>query len=225
MLKNNRIDTIVNLINNKEAVIADVGSDHAFLAIKLLQQHRVKHVYNIEINELPLNNTITNLQKHSLLSQTTNVINDGLNNWKLTDHFNYVTISGMGAKTIADIIKNKPISLKVDHFIVVPNNNAHILRKLFTDNKYSIIHESIIYENGYYYELIECSTNPNEGLVISNEKDIYFGPVNLKENTELFKKKNIARYNYINNESILKFNSSLKKGRDILHEWIQKNNN
>ena len=36
MLKNNRIDTIVNLINNKEAVIADVGSDHAFLAIKLL---------------------------------------------------------------------------------------------------------------------------------------------------------------------------------------------
>ena len=225
MLKNNRIDTIVNLINNKEAVIADVGSDHAFLAIKLLQQHRFKHVYNIEINELPLNNTITNLQKHSLLSQTTNVINDGLNNWKLTDHFNYVTISGMGAKTIADIIKNKPISLKVDYFIVVPNNNAHILRKLFTDNKYSIIHESIIYENGYYYELIECSTNPNEGLVISNEKDIYFGPVNLKENTELFKKKNIARYNYINNESILKFNSSLRKERDILHEWIQKNNN
>ena len=172
-----------------------------------------------------MNNTITNLQKHSLLSQTTNVINDGLNNWKLTDHFNYVTISGMGAKTIADIIKNKPISLKVDYFIVVPNNNAHILRKLFADNKYSIIHESIIYENGYYYELIECSTNPNEGLVISNEKDIYFGPVNLKENTELFKKKNIARYNYINNESILKFNSSLKKERDILHEWIQKNNN
>ena len=73
--------------------------------------------------------------------------------------------------------------------------------------------------------MIECSTNPNEGLVISNEKDIYFGPVNLKENTELFKKKNIARYNYINNESILKFNSSLKKERDILHEWIQKNNN
>ena len=225
MLKNNRIDTIVNLINNKEAVIADVGSDHAFFFFFLLQQHRVKHVYNIEINELPLNNTITNLQKHSLLSQTTNVINDGLNNWKLTDRFNYVTISGMGAKTIADIIKNKPISLKVDYFIVVPNNNAHILRKLFTDNKYSIIHESIIYENGYYYELIECSTNPNEGLVISNEKDIYFGPVNLKENTELFKKKNIARYNYINNESILKFNSSLKKERDILHEWIQKNNN
>ena len=56
----NRIDEIINQVTKKECVVADIGSDHAFVALKLLDKGFVKTIYNVEINEIPLQNSINN---------------------------------------------------------------------------------------------------------------------------------------------------------------------
>ncbi|MDE7222003.1 MAG: class I SAM-dependent methyltransferase, partial [Ureaplasma sp.] len=50
-----RLNKICQLINNANYVV-DIGSDHAFLSIALIEQSRAKFVTNIEINKSPLNN-------------------------------------------------------------------------------------------------------------------------------------------------------------------------
>lgn len=178
-----RINQIINLIKHNSVVI-DVGSDHAKVAIKLLTNKIASFVYNIEINRGPLDNTINNLNKYHLLSKTQNILNDGLKNLKINQKINYCVIAGMGAKNIIDILSNKSKDLKIENFILVPNNNAWLLRKYLKDNKFKVIYEEIINESNHYYELIQVSLK--KGLKIKTIEDEYFGPYNLKDKTKVF---------------------------------------
>jgi tRNA A22 N-methylase len=74
----NRIDEIINQVTKKECVVADIGSDHAFVALKLLDKGFVKTIYNVEINEIPLQNSINNTAAYLKTGKVKNVINDGL---------------------------------------------------------------------------------------------------------------------------------------------------
>jgi tRNA A22 N-methylase len=76
----NRIDSIVNLINDKNATVIDIGCDHALLSIKLLKNKHCNFVYNVDINKKPLLNGIRNIKKNNLSKQTKNIQNDGLKN-------------------------------------------------------------------------------------------------------------------------------------------------
>ena len=75
----NRINAIVKRIKKKECIVADIGSDHAFLALSLLKNKNLGKIYNIEINEKPLNITINNTKQYAKTKKVINVLNDGLN--------------------------------------------------------------------------------------------------------------------------------------------------
>ena len=88
----NRIDEIINQVTKKECVVADIGSDHAFVALKLLDKGFVKTIYNVEINEIPLQNSINNTAAYLKTGKVKNVINDGLKDWKYDKHFDYLDL-------------------------------------------------------------------------------------------------------------------------------------
>ena len=178
-----RINQIIRLIKPNSIVI-DVGSDHAKVAIKLLTNKIATFVYNIEINQGPLDNTINSLEKYGLLDNAKNILNDGLKNLTIKEKINYCVIAGMGGKNIIDILTNKSKDLNIENFILVPNNNAQLLRKFLKDNKFKVVYEEIISESGHYYELIQTSLK--KGLKIKTTEDEYFGPYNLKNETKLF---------------------------------------
>ena len=60
----NRIAAIANRIKKEKCIVADIGSDHAFLALILLKNKKVGKIYNIEINEKPLNVSINNTKEY-----------------------------------------------------------------------------------------------------------------------------------------------------------------
>jgi tRNA (adenine22-N1)-methyltransferase len=188
-----RIKAITKLIK-KNSIVADIGSDHAILAIGLLKKHIANHVYNVEINVAPLHNTISNLTSAGLLQHTTNILADGLQTKEIKHQIDYCVISGMGGQNIIDILKHANKKIKINNYILVPNNNAPLLRKYLKSAKKRILFEEVICQNEYFYNLIMVN---NEGLTISNEKDIYFGPYLLKHKTNSFKKMIKQRQNYI----------------------------
>lgn len=181
-----RIRAISKRINNQEAIVIDVGSDHAYLAIELLKNHQAKFVYNIEINKHPLINTINNLQKASLINQTNNLLNDGLKNLDqiIKDPIDYLVISGMGAKNIITILKNKPKNLVIKNYIIVSNNHPEMIREYLKQNNLFISYEAILKQNEIFYFLIEFSNKFKTN--ISNDFDLYFGPYNLTQKLETF---------------------------------------
>jgi tRNA (adenine22-N1)-methyltransferase len=151
---NKRIDAISQLIK-PESVVADIGSDHAFLAINLLSKYHIRHVYNVELNRLPYENTISNLRKHNLLECTTNIIADGLQTNEINETLDVCVISGMGGLNMIKIIDNANPNIKIKQFILVPNNNINKLKAYVSEKNYKIIYETNIMDHKYSYPLIQ----------------------------------------------------------------------
>jgi tRNA (adenine22-N1)-methyltransferase len=214
-VKNNRIDCIISQIKTNGAVV-DVGSDHAQLAIKLLKAKKTKHVYNIELNKEPYLITINNLERHHLLTSTTNLLANGLQTHLINETIDYCVIAGMGANNIVDILKHKYKKIKIKNFILVPNNHSEILRAYLKQQSYRVSYERIIAERGYYYSLIVCS-NKN-GLSIKNNKEIYFGPYNLKHPSIEFQQMYQARQTYIESNKLHLHNPKIGKELKLLKE-------
>jgi tRNA (adenine22-N1)-methyltransferase len=149
-----RIKAIVKLIK-KNSVVIDVGSDHAILAITLLKEHIAKHVYNIELNKLPYENTINKLTKAGLIDKTTNILCDGLQTDSIKSKIDYCVISGMGARNIIDILESANKSIKIKHYIFIPHRNPELLKSYLIQHKFKIEHEENIEQHGYSYTLLE----------------------------------------------------------------------
>lgn len=204
----------------KNSVIADIGSDHAFLSIYLLKNKIAKFVYNIDINSQPLNNGINNLKKTNFFSFTKNIQGDGLKNFNETDYLDYVVISGLGDKTIIDIIDNFPKKLVIKNLLLCSNNLGYELRKFLIKKKWKFIDEDIIYDKSYYYSLMILSKD--EGIKYRSYKDLYFGKINLKQLKLNFKLVYKNRYDHIKMNHLDKYNKKIEKEYKLLNaqEWI-----
>jgi tRNA (adenine22-N1)-methyltransferase len=214
-VKNNRIDCIINEIKTTGTVV-DVGSDHAQLAIKLLKAKRATHVFNIELNKKPYLITIDNLSKNKLLNKTTNIFANGLQTTLINLKIDYCVIAGMGSKNIIDILTQKNKLIKIDFFILVPNNYPDKLRNYLKQQHYRIKYEKIIQERNYYYSLIVCSKKT--GLLIKNSREIYFGPYNLKHPTIEFQQMYQKRKKYIESNKLHLHNPLINKELKLLKE-------
>jgi tRNA (adenine22-N1)-methyltransferase len=85
------------------AVFADVGTDHGYLPIFLLNEGRVERVIMTDINEGPLSSARRNLAEAGLLDRAELILTDGaleLSGRGVTD----LSVCGMGGELIARII-------------------------------------------------------------------------------------------------------------------------
>jgi len=219
----NRIDEIIKQITKKQCVVADIGSDHAFVALKLLEKDCVKIIYNVEINEIPLQNSINNTAPYLKTGKVKNVINDGLKDWKYEKHFDYVVISGMGGNNIINIIENMDKDIIVDHFILFPNNNADKLRSYLSSRGYYYEFEKVVLERNYFYQLIHVTKSKTKNsLTAKTKNDFYFGVYNLKNKDPIFEKMLSERLQYIKNSGAEKYNEKIREEIKIVNDYFKK---
>ncbi len=165
----NRIKDIANLIPKCHS-IADIGTDHAYLPIYLMQNYICEIAYACDVANGPLNVAKKNIAKYNLNNKIIPILSNGLNNVPIVD---VVIMAGMGGQLIIDILKNN--SKKYQTFILQPNNNIDTLRKYLCTNNYAIIDEVVSNVNKKYYEILVV-INQKQNLT---SKEITYGPINL----------------------------------------------
>lgn len=218
-----RLNAIIKQIKNKNNIICDIGCDHCYIAIYAIMTGLAKLAINIDINKLPLENGIKNLKAYGVYSKTKNLINDGLKGLTFKNTIDYCIIAGMGAKTIVDIIKNKPSNVHISKYVVVCNNKPELLREYAILNNMNIDYEQIIIERTstkkYYFFLMNISSNHTAKKILKtniNTKDIYIGKYIIdhitSESIEYFN----DRYNYLRNIKNPKFNDEISDIKYLL---------
>ena len=220
----NRINEIAKQIKKKKCIVADIGSDHAFLALELLKTKKVSKIYNVEINQKPLNVSINNTKKYAITKKVINILNDGLNNWKYERHFDYVVISGVGGNTIINIMNHIDTNIKIDNFILIPNNKVDLLRKFLAKNNLYFEYEKTIRESNYYYQLIHVTKNKTKNsLMVKTKNDCYFGTYNLKHQSLIFNKMLKQRLKFIqNNSKLIKYNKNIKNEMRLINDYFKR---
>lgn len=135
------------------AVLADVGTDHAYIPAFLIKNGVIKKAYASDINKGPLENAAKTLEGENI-SGVSLILSDGLKNVPKND-ITDVLIAGMGGELIAKIIcdcvwcEDKEL-----RFILQPMTKSDFLRKILYKNGFEIIKESLAAEGEKIYTVM-----------------------------------------------------------------------
>ena len=172
-----RLKDVASLVNNCNCV-ADVGTDHGYLALYLVQNKICNTAYATDVAVGPLNSAIENIKKYQLEDKIKTILCDGLK--KVNNDVNGIVIAGMGGNLMVDILKNR--NYDYDFYVLQPNLHHYALRKYLVENNFKIIDEKTSFAHKKYYEIIKV-VHGNQSLT---ENQLTFGPINLINRSELF---------------------------------------
>ena len=168
------------------AILLDVGSDHAYLPIELVERGKIESAIAGEVVEGPYQSAVKNVEAHGLKEKIQVRLANGLAAFEEADQVSVITIAGMGGRLIARILEEGLDKLaNVERLILQPNNREDDLRIWLQDNDFQIVAESILEEAGKFYEILVVET----GQMKLSASDVRFGPFLSKEVSPVFVQK------------------------------------
>lgn len=172
--------------------VADIGTDHAYLPIWLIQNRSIKSAVASDINKKPLDRARVNIAESGLSEQIEVRLSNGLQDI-LPDEADDIIIAGMGGEVIASIIGNcKWVKNADKHLILQPMSKSEELIKFLLENNFEILQQKCTFASGKYYTVILCRYC---GVAQEfGEVDFYRGKLDLSdENSVIFLQKQIKK--------------------------------
>ena len=168
------------------AILLDVGSDHAYLPIELVERGQIEGAIAGEVVEGPYQSAVKNVEAHGLKEKIQVRLANGLAAFEEADQVSVITIAGMGGRLIARILEEGLDKLaNVERLILQPNNREDDLRIWLQENGFQIVAESILEEAGKFYEILVVEA----GQMKLSASDVRFGPFLSKEVSPVFVQK------------------------------------
>jgi tRNA (adenine22-N1)-methyltransferase len=171
--------------------VADIGSDHAYLPCYLMKNKQITYAIAGEVVLGPFKSAERNVLSEGLADKISVRMGDGLAVIQ-PDEVDCITIAGMGGSLISNILEQGKEKLgSVERLVLQPNINAISIRTWLIENKWELIAEKILEEDGKIYEVLVAEKgNPlNPYNHEKMERDLLFGPFLLQGKEEAFKKK------------------------------------
>ncbi|MBE6785016.1 MAG: SAM-dependent methyltransferase [Ruminococcaceae bacterium] len=152
-----RLDSRLNEVAafvRKNSVVADIGTDHAYLLAYLLQEGIISRGIAADLRQGPLDNAKRTLIDCGQLERVSLVLSDGLDRLRQGD-CDDIVIAGMGGILIRDILQRTPwvYNSKI-RIIAQPMSHAEVLRRFFAENGFKIIKESAATDGRHSYCII-----------------------------------------------------------------------
>ena len=130
--------------------VADIGTDHAYLPIYLVQSGICAEALACDINQGPIESARANIAAAGLSDRIATLRTDGLHG---VENFcpDNIMIFGMGGELIIRILEEAPWTMNEKIGLVLqPMSRAHLLRAYLLEHGFAITGEMISYEDKYY---------------------------------------------------------------------------
>ena len=168
------------------SILLDVGSDHAYLPIELVERGQIEAAIAGEVVDGPYQSALKNVEAHGLKEKIQVRLANGLAAFEESDQVSVITIAGMGGRLIATILEEGLDKLgSVKRLILQPNNREDDLRLWIQEHGFQIVAESILEEAGKFYEILVVEA----GQMKLSASDLRFGPILSKEVSPVFVQK------------------------------------
>ncbi|MFE4896124.1 tRNA (adenine(22)-N(1))-methyltransferase [Peribacillus butanolivorans] len=174
----------------KGSILADIGSDHAYLPCYAVSNGLCDQAIAGEVVEGPYQSArkqvaITGLQDKIEVRKGNGL--EVLN----PDEATCITIAGMGGTLISSILESGKEKLgKAERLILQPNVGAANVRNWLIDNGWALTGEEILEEDGKIYEiLIAEKGDPLQPYRVNKQIGLMFGPFLTKQFSDTFIKK------------------------------------
>lgn len=179
-----RLKSVLSQIEDGAGCVFDVGADHGFFSLALVNKKKVKRVIASDISASSLSKTEALIKHKNIQDKVTCLLSDGLDEYPKNLKADCVVIAGMGENEIIKIIdKIEDMSL-YNSFILQPMQQATQLRKYLLTKGFEILYDEIVLDKNKYYSIIK--TRKTHASQRFSEEDLWFGVTDLKNLSDDF---------------------------------------
>lgn len=137
------------------SILADIGTDHGYVPISLVQRKKIKKAIAMDVNKGPLKRAEEHIREAQLEEYIETRLSDGVKKLEVGE-VNSILIAGMGGDLVIRIIKNgMEVCRSVDELILQPQSELGKVRKFLRENNFEIIDEDMVIEEGKYYPMMK----------------------------------------------------------------------
>lgn len=144
-------------------VVADIGCDHGYLGIHLLQKGVARSVIAADVNEQPLQSALRNAMKYGVKNKMTFHLSDGVRN--IPRDFTCMVCAGMGADTMISILDAAPWLRDTRYRLILQcQSRRPELRRYLYAQGYQITRETLAQDGKFIYPIMEVIYHPSHPL-------------------------------------------------------------
>lgn len=216
-MANRRLEKIASMVQ-KGMITADIGTDHAFLPIMLVQEGICEKVYACDVAKGPLQAARDHIASAHLSSCITTILTDGLKDVPMDTKC--VVIAGMGYQTARGILEREMKRLyDLKQIIVEVNRDTVSMRRWISDHGFTIVNETHVYDRGHDYVTIDFNTKPHAPYSL---EDLIAGPILKSSKDEEYMAYMKRRADKISHILSVSDHDSLKEELSIIESCIRK---
>lgn len=172
--------------------IADIGSDHAHLPCRALQEKIAVNAIAGEVRIGPFRQSQANVKEVGMTDTVSVRMGDGLDVIS-PGEVDSIVIAGMGGELITEILeRGKEKLAEGTTLILQPNIRESLLRRWLSAEGWRITDEAIVEEAPHFYEVIQARRN-DSGKIRLTKTEQMMGPALIRNQTSVFRKKWLKR--------------------------------
>lgn len=136
--------------------VADIGCDHAYISIYLIENDIAPQVIAMDVNKGPLKRARENITRHGFDNRIRTRLSDGLHEMS-PGEADTILIAGMGGALIIKILEegHKAVQ-KCRELILQPQAELFLVRKYIHQIGFHIVREKMLKEDGKYYVIMSA---------------------------------------------------------------------
>ena len=150
-----RLTALADLVTTGNR-LADVGTDHGYVPISLIEQKRIPSAIAMDINKGPLERAREHIRQYGYEAYIETRLSDGLYALKAGEA-DAVLIAGMGGDLIRRILEDGAEVLpSVKELILQPQSEIQKVRRWLVEHGWTIVCENIVLDEGKYYPMFRA---------------------------------------------------------------------
>lgn len=192
-----RMRAAADMVTRGNAV-CDVGCDHGFVSIYLVQQGISPRALAMDLREGPLKAAGEHVKAYGLEGQIALRLSDGLHKYKKGEA-ETLLCAGMGGGLMRRILENeREKTASFRELVLQPQSELEQFRRFLREGGHKILDEEMVEEDGKFYQIIralpgcgrkagECREIPDAAKEKLCKLEDRYGPVLLRKKTGVFK--------------------------------------
>lgn len=178
-----RLKTVADQVFGK--TVADIGTDHGYVPIYLVEKGKSERAIACDINKGPLLKAEENIRCKGLEDKIEIRLGSGLLPIKKGE-VETAVIAGMGGMLMTDILKESDkVVESLKQLVLQPQLDIDAVRKYVHSIGFRIINEEMLIDEGKYYTVISAVHGEEE---YEREAEYAFGKINLDKKCPVLKR-------------------------------------
>ena len=157
-----RLSAIADMVTTGNRLV-DVGCDHGYLPVYLIQQKKIPSAIAMDVRKGPLSRAKEHIRQYGLEEYIQTRLSDGLENLKAGEGDTLV-IAGMGGPLMERILTDgQSVRDSFSEMILQPQSDIPHFRRFIQSQGFQIVEEKMVEEEGKFYPMMRVVRTCPEG--------------------------------------------------------------